>query len=85
MSLVRPNRFHLDRKSFRNLCRRVLDNRGHFLIQQRLAVLHRKHNMGVDLPRTVRPLANLIVPLIRHAPEGTRETDLRSKLRGITS
>ena len=83
--LVRPNRFHLDRKSFCNLCRRVLNNRGHFLIQQRLAVFHRKHNMVVDLPCTVRPLANLIVPLIRHAPEGTRETDPRSKLRGITS
>ena len=83
--LVRPNRFHLDRKSFRNLCRRVLNNCGHFLIQQRLAVFHWKHNMVVDLPCTVRPLANLIVPLIRHAPEGTRETDPRSKLRRITS
>ena len=83
--LVRPNRFHLDRKSFRNLGRRVLDNRGHFLIQQRLAVFHRKHHMVVDLPRTVCPLANLSAPLIRHAPEGTRETDPRSRLRGITS
>lgn len=83
--LVRPNRFHLDRKPFRNLCRCFLNDRGHLLIQQRLALFYRKHNMVVDLPCTVRSIANPIFPLIRHAPEGTKERDPRSKLRGITS
>ena len=85
MMLVRSNRFQLDRKPVRNLCRRFLDNPGDLLIQQRLAICHRKHNMVVDLPRTVRSLSNLILPLIRHAPEGTRKEDPRSTLRGITS
>jgi hypothetical protein len=85
MILVRSHRFHLDRKPLRNLCRRFLDNRCYLLIQQRFAVFHWKHNMVVDLPRTVRSLTNLIVPLIHHAPEGTRQEDPRSKLRGITS
>jgi len=83
--LVRPNRFHLDRKPVRNLRRRLLDHRRHRLIQQRLAIFHRKHNMVVDLPRTVGSLSNLFFPLICHASEGTREEDPRSKLRGITS
>ena len=83
--LVRPNRFHLNRKPVRNLRRRLLDNRRHLLIQQCLAIFHRKHTMVVDLPRTGCSLSNLLVPLIRHASEGTREEDPRSKLRGITS
>jgi len=83
--LVRPNRFHLDRKPVRNLRRRFLDNRRHRLIQQRLAIFHRKHNMVVDLPRTVGPFSDLLIPLVRHTPEGTREAYPRSKLRGITS
>ena len=31
--LVHPNRFHLNRKPFRNLGSRLLDNRRHRLIQ----------------------------------------------------
>ena len=85
MILIRSNRVHFNRKPSRHLGRRVLGNRGHLLIQQRLAVFHRKHNTVVDLPRTVRPLANFVFPLIRQAPEGTRGEDPRSKLRGITS
>ena len=38
--LLHPNRFHLNRKPFRNLGRRLLDNRRHRLIQQRLPVFH---------------------------------------------
>ena len=53
MILVRPHRFHLDRKPFRNLCSRLLDNRRHHLIEQRLSVFHGKNNAVVDLPRTV--------------------------------
>ena len=83
MILIRSNRFHFDRKPSRNLCRRFLDNRRHFLIKQRLAVFHREHNMVVDLPRTVCPLANFVFPLIRHAPEDIREADPRSKADGV--
>jgi hypothetical protein len=83
--LVRPNRFHLDRKPFRDLGCRLLDNRRHHLIQQRFPIFHREHNMVVDLPRTVRSLSNCFVPLISHTPEGTRKDCPRSKLRGITS
>ena len=83
--LVRPNRFHLDRKPFRDLGRRLLDNRRHHLIQQRFPVFHGKDNMVVDLPRTVRSLSDCLVPLVRHTPEGTRKDYPRSKLRGITS
>jgi hypothetical protein len=64
--LVRPNRLHLDRKSFRDLGSRFLDNRRHHLIQQRFPVFHRKDNVVVDLPRTVRSLSNDLVPLVRH-------------------
>jgi hypothetical protein len=39
----------------------------------------------VDVPRTVCPLANFVFPLIRHAPQATREEDPPSKLQGITS
>ena len=83
--LVRPNRFHLDRKPFRDLGSRLLDNRRHHLIQQRLPVFHGKDNVVVDLPRTVRSLSDRIIPLVRHTPEGTRKDCPRSKLRGITS
>ena len=83
--LVRPNRFHLDRKPFRNLDRRLLDNRCHRLIQQRLPIFHGKDNVVVELPRTVRSLSDRLVPLVRHTPEGTRNHCPRSKLRGITS
>lgn len=79
--LARPNRFHLNRKSFCNLGRRLLDNRGHFRIQQRLAIFLRKHNVIVDLTRTVRPLSDLLFLLLRHAPEGIREEDPLSKER----
>ncbi len=85
MILVRAHRFHLNRKPLRKLCRRFLDNPRHFLIQQRLAVCHRKHNVGMDWPCTVRPFSDLLVSLVSHVPEGTREEDPRSKLRGITS
>ena len=85
MILVGPNRFHLDRKPFSNLDSRLSDNRRHRLIQQRLPVFYRKHNMVVDLPRTVRSLSDCLIPLVRHAPEGTRKDCPRSKLRGITS
>ena len=85
MILVRPHRFHLDRKPFRNLRRRLLDDRRHRRIQQRLAVLDRKHHMVMDLPRTVCPLSDRISPLVLHTPEGTRKDYPRSKLRGITS
>jgi len=70
--LVRPNRFHLDRKPFRNLGSRFLDNRRHYLVQKRLPVFHGKDNAVEDLPRTVRFLSNCIVPLVRRPPEGTR-------------
>jgi hypothetical protein len=83
--LVGPNGFHLDRKPFRNLNRRLPDNRRHHLIQQRLPGFHGKHKMVVDLPRTVRSLSNCLLPLVRHTPEGTRKDCPRSKLRGITS
>jgi len=83
--LVRPNRFHLDRKPFRDLSSRLLDNRRHHLIQQRFPVFHGKDNMVVDLPRTVRSLSDRLVPLVCHTPEGTRKDCPRSKLRGITS
>ena len=83
--LIRPNRFHLNRKPFRNLGRRLLDDRRHRRIQQRLPVFHGKDHVGVDLPRTVRSLSNCLVPLVRHTPEGTRQECPRSKLRGITS
>src|SRR6266705_27850 len=83
--LVRPNRFHLDRKPFRDLGSRLLDNRRHHLIQQRFPVFHGKDNMVVDLLRTVRSLSDCLVPLVRHTPEGTRKDCPRSKLRGITS
>jgi len=83
--LVRPNRLHLNGKPLRNLGRRLPDNCGHFVIQQDLAIFHRKHNVVVDLPRTMRPFPYLFFSLILHAPEGTREADPRSKLRGITS
>src|SRR6185437_303445 len=85
MILVRANCFHLNRKPLRNLCRRFLDNPRHFLIQQRLAVFHRKHNVVMDLPCTVCPFSDLLVSRVSHVPEGTREEDPRSKLRGITS
>ena len=85
MILVRPDRLHLDRKPFRDLCRRLLDNRRHHLIQQRFPVFHGKNNMVVDLPRTVRSLSDCLAPLVRHTPEGTRKDSPRSKLRGITS
>ena len=85
MILVCPNRFHLNRKPFRNLGRRLLDDRRHRLIPQRLPVFHGKDNVVVDLPRTVRSLSNGLVPLVRHTPEGTRKDCPRSKLRGITS
>jgi hypothetical protein len=85
MILVRPDRLHLDRKPFRDLCRRLLDNRRHHLIQQRFPVFHGKNNMVVDLPRTVRSLSDCLAPLVRHTPEGTRKDCPRSKLRGITS
>jgi len=85
MILVHSDRFHLDRKSFRNLGRRLPDPRCHLVIQQGFAIFHRKHNMVVDLPRTVCSLPNFLAPLRLHAPEGTREQDPRSKLRGITS
>ena len=83
--LVRPNRFNLDRKPFRNLGRRLLDNRRHRLIPQCLPVFHGKDNVVVDLPRTVRSLSDRLVPLVRHTPEGTRKDCPRSKLRGIAS
>ena len=83
--LVRPHRFHLDRKPFRDLGRRLLDNRCHRLIQQRLPVFHGKDNVVVELPRTMRSLSDRLVPLVRHTPEGTRNHCPRSKLRGITS
>ena len=82
--LVRPNRFHLNRKPFRNLGRRLPDNRRHRLIQQRLPALHGKDNRVMDLPRTVRFLANGFVPLVRHSPESTRKDCPHNKLRGIT-
>ncbi len=85
MILVRSNRFPLDRKPLRHLCRRFLDNRGPLLIQQRFAVFHWQHKMIVDWPRTVCSLTKLIVPLIHHAPEGTRKDCPRSKLRRITN
>ncbi len=83
--LVRPNRLHLNWKSLRNLHRRLPDNCGHLVIQQGLAIFQRKHNVVVDLPRTVRPFLHLLFSLILHAPEGTRAADPRSKIRGITS
>ena len=83
--LVRPTRFPLDRKPFRDLSSRLLDNRRHHLIQQGLPVFHGKDTVVVDLPRTVRSLANCFVPRIRPIPEGTRNECPRSKLRGITS
>ena len=54
--LLHPNRFHLNRKPFRNLGRRLLDNRRHRLIQQRLPVFHGEDNVIVDWPRTGRSL-----------------------------
>jgi hypothetical protein len=83
--LVRPNRFHLNRKPFRNFGSRLLDNHRHRRIQQRLPVFHGKDTVVVDLPRTVRSLSDCIVPLVRHTPEGTSKDYPRSKLRGITS
>jgi CheY-like chemotaxis protein len=83
--LVRPDRFHFDRKPFRNFGSRLLDNHRHRRIQQRLPVFHGKDTVVVDLPRTVRSLSDCIVPLVRHTPEGTRKDCPRSKLRGITS
>ena len=83
--LVRPNRFHLDRKPIRDLGSRFLDNRRHQIIQQRLSVFHGKNNVVVDLPRTVCSLSDAFVPLIRHAPEGIRNDCPRSKLQGITN
>ncbi len=85
MILVCPDRLHLNRKPVRNLRRRFLDNPRHFFIQQGPAIFHRKHNVIMDLPGTVRPFSNLLVPLVNHVPERTREEDPRSKLRGITS
>jgi len=85
MILVRADRFHLNRKPVRNLCRHVLDNPRYFFIQQRLPVCHRKHNVIMDLSCTVCPLSDFLAPLVRHGPEGTREEEPRSKLRGITS
>ena len=55
---------HLNRKAFCNFGRRLLDSRGHFIIQQRLAVFHCKHNMMVNLPRIVRSLPVFFAPLI---------------------
>jgi len=83
--LVRPNRFHLDRKPFRDLGSRFLDNLRHHLIQQRLPVFHGKDNVVVDLPRTVCSLSDCLVPLVRQTPEGNRKDCPRSKLRRITS
>ena len=85
MVLIRANRFPLDRKPFRDLSRRLLDDRRHRFVQQRLAVFHGKHNMVVDLPRTVGSLSTSIFPLVCHTPESSREDYPRSKLRGITS
>ncbi len=85
MILVHSDRFHLDRKSFLNLVRRLSDHCRHLVVQQGFAIFHRKHNVVVDLPRTVCALPNFLAPLILHVPEGTREQDPRSKLRGITS
>ena len=85
MILVRPNRVHFDRKPFRNLSSRLLDNRRHHLIEQRSSIFHGKDNVVMDLPRTVSALSNCFVPLVRHTPEGTRKDCPRSKLRGITS
>ena len=64
MILVRPHRFRLDRKPFRNLCSRLLDNRRHHLIEQRLLVFHEKNNVVVDLPRTV----------LHHSDQGSQYT-----------
>lgn len=70
--LIRPNRFHLDRKLFRNLGSRFLDNRRHPLIQQRLPVFHGKNNVVVDLPRTVAPFltaSSLCSAILQRVPE----------------
>ncbi len=83
--LVRPNCLHLNWKPFRNLGRRLPDNCGHFVIQQGLAIFHRKHNVVVDLPRAVPPFPYRLFALIISTPEGTRDADPRNKLRGITS
>ena len=83
--LVCPDGVHLDRKPFRDLDRRLPDNRRHPRIQQRLPGFHGKHKRVVDLPRTVRSLSNCLIPLVRPAPEGTRNDCPRSTLRGITS
>jgi hypothetical protein len=85
VNLVRPHRFPLDWKPFRNLCRRLLDNRRYHLIEQGRPVFHGKDNLVVALPRRVRSLSNGFVPLVRHTPEGTRKDCPHSKLRGITS
>ena len=85
MILVRPNRVHFDRKPFRNLSSRLLDNRRHHLIEQRSSIFHGKDNVVMDLPCTVSALSNCFVPLVRHTPEGTRKDCPRSKLWGITS
>lgn len=77
--LVRPYRVPLNRKTFCNLGRHLLENRRHFIIQQRLAVFDRNDNMVMDAPRTVRSFSDLCRSLIRHASEGTREEDPRSK------
>lgn len=52
--LVRPDCFYLDWKSLRNLGRRLPDYRCHPVIQQHLAIFHRKHNVVMDFRCTVR-------------------------------
>jgi len=47
--LVRTNRYHLDWKPFRNLGSRLLDDRRHCLIQQRLAIFHEKDNVAGEM------------------------------------
>lgn len=79
VTLVRPYRGPLNRKTFCNLGRHLLENRRHFIIQQRLAVFDRNDNMVMDAPRTVRSFSDLCLSLIQHASEGTREEDPRSK------
>ena len=85
MILVRPNRFHLDRKPFRNLGSRLLDDRRHRLIQQRLAIFHGKDNVVADLPRTVRSLSDRHVPLVRQLRRLPENRIPIARLRGITS
>jgi hypothetical protein len=64
--LVCTKGFHFNGIPFFDASRGFFDKVGHFLVQQSFAVLDRKDNMVMDLPRTVGTLPYFIFMLGIH-------------------